>query len=170
MKKLLCLAAVAVVASPASALAAPTPSAANTTNAAKVCKLVKSTAGATAFTALIASQNPGTKVTANNAYGKCVSAAAKKDAAQEKTAKTNANSACKAMSKEQLAAAGFGDKPNAFGKCVSAKAKATKADADKVEVAKARTTANAAKECKKEGVKGRAFGKCVSAKAQAQND
>ncbi|MDQ3632874.1 MAG: hypothetical protein M3417_16715 [Actinomycetota bacterium] len=170
MKNLLCLAAVAAVAAPASALAASTPSDANKTNAAKVCKLMKSTAGTTAFTAMIASQNPGTKVTAKNAYGKCVSAAAKKDAAQEKAAKTNANSECKAMTKEQLAAAGFGTKPNAFGKCVSSKAKADKADADEAEVAQARTTANAAKQCKAEKATGRAFGKCVSAKAQAQND
>jgi hypothetical protein len=74
------------------------------------------------------------------------------------------------MTKEQLQTAGFGDKPNAYGKCVSAKAKSDKADADKTEVAQARTTANAAKQCKAKGLKGKAFGKCVSTTAKAQND
>ncbi len=170
MRKLLCIAAVAAVAVPASALA-EAPSSAHPTNAAKVCKAMK-TAAATpeAFTALIALQNPGTKVTAKNAYGKCVSAATKNDAAQEKTARSSARSACKAMTKEQLMAAGFGDKPNAFGKCVSSKAKANKAEGDEAEIAKARKTANAAKRCKAKGLTGRAFGKCVSETAKAQND
>lgn len=162
MKKLLCLAAVAAVGLPASALAAGPPSHA-TDNPAKVCKAKRTAAGdSAAFTALIVSENPGAKVTARNAYGKCVSAAARKDAEQRKTAKTNAAKQCKAE----------GLKGRAFGTCVSTKAKAKKAAADQAELAKARARGNAAKQCKAEtpALKGRAFGQCVSTKAKAQND
>lgn len=141
-----------------------------TSNAAQVCKAERTAAGsAEAFRMLIAERNKGTKVTASNAFGKCVSGARKKDAAQTKTAKSSANAECKAMSQEQLAAQ-YGKKRNAFGKCVSDKASSKKAAADAAEVTQARKVGNAAKQCKAKGLKGRKFGACVSSTAKAQND
>jgi hypothetical protein len=59
----------------------------------------------------------------------------------------------------------FGTKKNAYGKCVSQTAKQTATeDAAQAKAAKA----NAAKECKAEGLKGREYGKCVSTKAKAK--
>ena len=110
--------ALGVMTIPAAATAAETPATTAQTNGAKVCKAMQATTPAAAFTSLIASQNPGTKVTSSNAFGKCVSAAAKKDATQAKQAKNAARAACRAK------ADALGAKPNAFGKCVSAKAKA----------------------------------------------
>lgn len=169
LTKLATGAAMAAMALPTAAVAqtAPAPDAENKTNAAQTCKLMRGTGDASrsAFVALIASQNPGTKVTASNAFGKCVSAAAKKDARQEKTAKSNAAKDCKAQTPAP--------KGRAFGKCVSTKAKAKKAAADKAENEQARETLNAAKFCKAikpVAPKGRAFGKCVSERAKAQND
>ena len=166
--------ALGVMTIPAAATAAETPDTTAQTNGAKVCKTMQGTTPASraAFTLLIASQNPGTKVTSSNAFGKCVSAAAKKDATQAKQAKNAARAACRAK------ADAVGAKPNAFGKCVSAAAKAEKADADATEMTEARATASAAKTCKAEqdkpatfaakyGTNANAFGKCVSAKSKA---
>ena len=109
--------------------------------------------------------------TKKNAYGKCVSQTAKKnaaeDAAQAKEAKTNAAKECKAE----------GLKGREYGKCVSTKAKAEKAAADKEDEAQEDDRINAAKSCKtakkdtaafaaKWGTKKNAFGKCVSATAK----
>lgn len=171
MKKLLCMVAAAAVAAPAAAVAADTPATPTTpSNAAQVCKAERTAAGsAEAFRMLVAGRNTTVKVTTKNAYGKCVSAASKKDATQAKAAKTNANAVCKAMPDAQLAAE-YGTKANAFGKCVSGKAKAKHAAVDAAEVAKAKKTGNAAKLCKAQGLKGSKFGQCVSTTVKAQND
>lgn len=116
----------------------------------------------------------GTNGNKKNAFGKCVSSTAKKtateDAAQEKTAKSQAVEECRAVKTE-------GSK-NAFGKCVSEKAKAKKAAADKEDEAQEDDRINAAKTCKaakkadagafatKWGTKKNAYGKCVSATAK----
>ena len=166
MKKLLLAAALsAAVVAPSAALAQdPAPS--DFKNAAKYCKAFKTGSGAANFASMF-----GTK---KNAYGKCVSQTAKKnaaeDAAQEKAAKEAAREECRAVKTE-------GSK-NAFGKCVSAKAKAKKAAADKEDEAQEDDRINAAKSCKaakkagaaafgtKWGTKRNAFGKCVSATAK----
>ena len=165
MKKLLVAAALSAAAiSPAVATAAdPTP--ADSKNAAKYCKALRDAAGSTSFVSMF-----GTK---KNAYGKCVSQTAKKtateDAAQAKTAKSQAVEECRAAKTE-------GSK-NAFGKCVSEKAKAKKAAADKEDKAEEGDRVNAAKSCKTAkkdtakfaadyGTAKNAFGKCVSKTAK----
>jgi hypothetical protein len=165
MKKLLVAAALSVAAiSPAVASAAD-PAPADFKNAAQYCKALKSASGSTSFATMF-----GTK---KNAYGKCVSQTAKKtateDAAQQKTAKSQAVEECRAMKIE-------GSK-NAFGKCVSEKAKAKKAAADKEDEAQQDDRVDAADSCKQEkkdaekfaaayGSKKNAFGKCVSKTAK----
>ena len=166
MKKLLLAAALSVaVIAPATA-SAQDPNPADFKNAAKFCKEFRDGAGKANFATLF-----GTK---KNAYGKCVSTTAKKnaaeDAAQEKAAKEAAREECRAVKTK-------GSK-NAFGKCVSEKAKAKKAAADKEDEAQEDDRVNAAKSCKaakkddatafgtKWGTKKNAFGKCVSATAK----
>ena len=82
--------------------------------------------------------------TKKNAYGKCVSQTAKKDAAEDaeqaKQASAEAVEECRAVKTP-------GSK-NAFGKCVSEKAKAKKAAADKEDEAQEDDKINAAKTCK----------------------
>ena len=137
---------------PATAGAAEEPSPANYKNAAKYCKALKAASGDANFKAMFGG--------GNNAYGKCVSKAAKRDAKQEDQAKTNASKQCKAeaaQNPEEFKAAhggktfaefyGTGKKgSNAHGKCVSQKAKANKAEADKQE----KEDVNSAKECRAE--------------------
>ena len=117
-----------------------------------------------------------------NAFGKCISAAAKLE--KENTAE--AKSTCKAEQADPNFAASHGGKTfeqfygtnksgkNAYGKCVSGKAKA--ASKEDVE-----DRVNAAKTCKQwraaNGAdwapyagKKNGFGKCVSTQAKAQND
>ena len=164
MKKLLLVAALsAAVVAPTAALAQD-PAPADFKNAAKFCKEFRDGAGKANFVTMF-----GTK---KNAYGKCVSQTAKKnaaeDAAQEKAAKANAAKECKAE----------GLKGRAYGKCVSTTAKAMKAAADKEDEAQEDDRVNAAKSCKaakkesaeafgaKWGTKKNAFGKCVSATAK----
>ena len=171
---------------PASAVAAEEPSQANFKNAAKYCKAVKKAAGDANFKAMYGG--------GNNAYGKCVSKAAKKDATQEKQAKTNASKQCKTEAAADPAAfkAKYGtgkNGSNAHGKCVSQKAKANKAEADKEE----REDVNSAEACRAEQKQNpdefkaahggktfaefygtnkgnkNAFGKCVSTKSKAKN-
>jgi len=165
MKKFLVAAALSVAAiSPAVASAAD-PAPADFKNAAKYCKALKAASGSTSFATMF-----GTK---KNAHGKCVSQTAKKtateDAAQAKTAKSQAVEECRALKTE-------GSK-NAFGKCVSEKAKAKKAAADKEDEAQEDDRINAAKSCKSAkkdsatfaagfGTKKNAFGKCVSETAK----
>ena len=164
MKKLLLAAALsAAVVAPAAAMAQdPAPS--DFKNAAKYCKEFRDGAGKANFVTMF-----GTK---KNAYGKCVSQTAKKnaaeDAAQAKEAKSNAAKECKAE----------GLKGREYGKCVSTKAKAKKAAADKEDAAQETDRVNAAKSCKTAkkddaekfatdyGTRKNAFGKCVSKTAK----
>ena len=162
------------------------PSRENFKNAAKYCKALKKHAGDANFRSMFGG--------GKNAYGKCVSKAAKRDAKQEKQARTNASKECKAERAADPAAFktkyGTGKKgANAHGKCVSQKAKANKAEADRQE----KQDVNSAKECRAEqkqdpeefkaahggetfaefygtnkGNKN-AFGKCVSSKSKAKN-
>lgn len=164
MKKLLLAAALCVAAIAPAAASAQDPAPAK--NAAKFCKQLKAKSGGTNFASMF-----GTK---KNAYGKCVSQTAKKDAAedqsQEKQAKNDAVEECRAVKTP-------GSK-NAFGKCVSEKAKAKKAAADKEDEAQEDDKLNAAKTCKAAkkddadkfgtdfGTKKNAFGKCVSKTAK----
>ncbi len=171
---------------PATAGAAEEPSPANFKNAAKYCKALKKASGEANFRSMFGG--------GKNAYGKCVSKAAKRDAAQEKQAKTNASKECKA--EEAADPAAFRTKygtgkngANAHGKCVSQKAKQNKAEADKQE----NEDVNSAKACRAEQKQNpeefkaahggktfaefygtnkgnkNAFGKCVSSKSKAKN-
>ncbi len=171
---------------PTGAVAAEEPSQANFKNAAKYCKALKAASGDANFKAMFGG--------GNNAYGKCVSKAAKRDVKQEETAKTNASKQCKAEAAADQAAFnakyGTGKKgANAHGKCVSQKAKQNKTEADKQE----KQDVNSAEECRAEqsqkpedfkaahggktftefygtNENGKnAFGKCVSSKSKAKN-
>ena len=181
MRKLLVIAAVLAVAIVPAVASAADPSPSDFKNAAKYCKALKAASGSS-FASMF-----GTK---KNAYGKCVSSTAKKEAAkdekQEDTAKTNAAKECKAERDDAGFADAHGGKTfeqfygtnkngkNAYGKCVSTKAKQKKADADAKDKAKQKDLVNAAKQCKAAkkddpdafadayGSKRNAFGKCVS--------
>ena len=136
---------------PASA-GAEEPSPANFKNAAKYCKALRTAAGDANFKAMFGGKS--------NAYGKCVSKAAKRDQKQEATAKSNASKECKAeaaQNPDEFKAAhggktfaefyGTGKKgSNAHGKCVSQKAKQNKAEADKQE----KEDVNSAEACRAE--------------------
>ena len=168
------------------AAGAQEPSPTNEKNAAKYCKALRAASGDANFKAMFGGKS--------NAYGKCVSKAAKRDQKQEATAKTNASKQCKAEEAADPAAFkakyGTGNGKNAHGKCVSQKAKENKAAADKQEA----EDVNSAKACRaeqkqnpdefkaahggktfaefygtNEGNKN-AFGKCVSTKSKAKND
>jgi len=169
MKKLLVAAAVSAAAIAPVAANAADPVRSDFKNAAKFCKAFKAEAGSNNFASMF-----GTK---KNAYGKCVSTTAKKnaneDGSQEKAAKSNAAKECKA----ELGDSRKGGK-NAYGKCVSTKAKAKKAAADKEDKAEKKDRINAAQTCKAAkqdnadkfatdfGAKKNAFGKCVSKTAK----
>ena len=195
MKKHLALGAAIAAAAvfPTTALADTT--AANKTNASKQCKTMQAGQTKAQFASTITALTKSTKVTERNAFGKCVSFFAKQDAKQDATAKSSANSECKAQqakSDADFAAQhsndgndanntfatfyGTGKGKNAFGKCVSSKAKEQKDEADAKDVKEAKAVSNAAKECKKPGATAafgtgkNAFGKCVSAKSKAKND
>lgn len=184
MKKLLlaCAMSAAAIAPAAASAADPAPS--DFKNAAKYCKALKAASGSS-FASMF-----GTK---KNAYGKCVSSTAKKqaneDATQEKAAKTNAAKECKAERDDAGFAAAHGGKTfeqfygtgngkNAHGKCVSQKAKQHKTDADAEDKAQQKDRLNAAKTCKAAkqsdpaqftedyGSRRNAFGKCVSRTAK----
>ena len=163
MKKLLLAAALSAAVVAPSAAMAQDPAPSDFKNAAKYCKEFRDGSGKANFVTMF-----GTK---KNAYGKCVSQTAKKnaaeDAAQAKEAKTNAAKECKAE----------GLKGREYGKCVSTKAKAEKAAADKEDEAQEDDRINAAKSCKTEkkdaekfaaayGTGKNAFGKCVSKTAK----
>jgi hypothetical protein len=164
MKKLLLAAALSTAIIAPAAASAQDP--ATSKNAAKYCKELRSASGGANFVSMF-----GTK---KNAYGKCVSQTAKKDAAEDaaqaKQAKIDAREECRALKTP-------GSK-NAFGKCVSEKAKAKKAAADKEDKAEKKDRVNAAQTCKaakKEdavkfaadfGAKKKAYGKCVSKTAK----
>jgi hypothetical protein len=150
------------------------PDPANFKNAAKYCKALRAAAGESNFKAMFGGKS--------NAYGKCVSKAARRDAKQEDQAKSNASKECKA--EEAADPAAFKTKygtgkngKNAHGKCVSQKAKQNKAAADKREA----EDVNSAEECRAERKQDpeafadkygtnendkNAFGKCVSKKSK----
>ncbi|HEX8066187.1 MAG TPA: hypothetical protein VF520_06650 [Thermoleophilaceae bacterium] len=184
MTRNITIAAVAcgLLALPASALAADEPSPDNFKNAAKYCKALKKAAGEDNFKAMFGGKK--------NAYGKCVSKAARRDAKQEDQAHASAAKQCKAeqaMSDEDFKAAHGGktfaelygtnkNGKNAYGKCVSQHAKQDKAEAD----AKEQENVSSAKECRTEQKADpaafaqkygkndndrNAFGKCVSQKS-----
>jgi hypothetical protein len=166
--------------------AAEDPSPANFKNAAKYCKALRAAAGDANFKAMFGGKK--------NAYGKCVSKAARRDQKQEDTARANASKQCKA--EEAADPAAFKTKygtgkngSNAHGKCVSQKAKENKAAADKQE----KQDVNSAQECRAEKNQNpdefkaahggktfaefygtnendkNAFGKCVSTKSKEKN-
>ena len=188
MKKLLlaCALSAAVIAPAAASAQAPAPS--DFKNAAEYCKALRTASGTTNFATMF-----GTTANKKNAFGKCVSSTAKKqaseDAEQEKAAKTNAAKQCKAerddanfssahggQTFEQVY--GTGNGKNAYGKCVSQMAKQNKAAADAEDEAREDDSLNAAKTCRaarkadaakfeKDYGSGRnAFGKCVSRTAR----
>ena len=134
-----------------STAAAEDPSPTNFKNAAKYCKALRAAAGDANFKAMFGGKS--------NAYGKCVSKAAKRDQKQETTARSNASKECKAeaaQNPDEFKAAhngetfaefyGTGNNKNAHGKCVSQKAKANKAEADKQE----KEDVNSAQACRAE--------------------
>jgi hypothetical protein len=166
MKKLLIAAALSAVVIAPAAASAQDPNPADFKNAAKFCKEFRDGASKANFVTMF-----GTK---KNAYGKCVSQTAKKNAAEDaKQAKQ-----ARAEAVEECRAVKTAGSKNAFGKCVSEKAKAKKAAADKEDEAQEDDTLNAAQTCKKAkkddaaafavkwGSKKNAFGKCVSATAK----
>jgi hypothetical protein len=171
MKKIL-IAAIAALAVPASAVASD--AAPTAKEAAKAsCKTQRAQMGDKTFKATYGA----------NAFGKCISAAAK----VEKAIQAEARSDCKAEQADPNFAAAHGGKTfaqtygtgkagkNAYGKCVSSKAKAASKAVTKNKV-------NAAKTCKAQksgdpsgfatqwGTAKNAFGKCVSTTAKAKND
>jgi hypothetical protein len=175
MKRIAIAAAAAALTLPSAALAQDSTT---QTNASKTCKSQRTAMGAQAFKDLY-----GTNKNKSNAFGKCVSKAAK----AEQTATTKAKSTCKTEQDDPNFAANHGGKTfaqfygtnkngkNAYGKCVSSKAKAQTTEESKA-------TVNAAKTCKAERKslgtaafnqkygtnknKKNAFGKCVSAHAK----
>jgi hypothetical protein len=111
-------------------------------------------------------------------FGHCVSAKARDEAAEHKSAKSTAARTCKAErgttseSRKAFEAkyGTNGKKANAMGKCVSAAAKAREDEADAADRAAADKRKQAAKRCARErtdsrtafAAKYRTFGKCVS--------
>jgi hypothetical protein len=177
------MALVAVLAVPAAAVAQE-PTRTDKTNAAKECKALLKAAGSKANLA----STLGLKVNKNakNAYGKCVSKLAREEAAERKSAQSNASKDCKAeaaMTDDQFKADpahqgktfaefyGAKNAKSAHGKCVSTKAKQNKTEADQ----KDQDRVSASKFCKGEQSKPefkttyRNFGACVSKKAHELN-
>jgi hypothetical protein len=150
-------------------------------NASKECKALRTAAGKANFNAQY-----GKNKNDRNAFGKCVSAKAKDEAAENKAANSNASKDCKAeqaMTDDQFKADpahggktfaefyGAKNANSAHGKCVSTKAKQTKADADQQD----KDEVSASKFCKGEQSKPdfkttyKNFGACVSKKAHELN-
>ena len=169
-KTFLIAGAIAALAIPASALAEDAGPTA-TESASAACKVLRSAppAGLGAETFKL---TYGTNKNKSNAFGKCVSARAKTEAA----IKSNASKDCDTEEAADPAAfkAKYGtgkNGSNAHGKCVSGKRKTAAKAATK-------NTVNAAKACKAERAADPAafkaayknFGKCVSTKAKAKND
>jgi hypothetical protein len=141
-------------------------------NPAQTCRAQRTLLGTAAF-----DKTYGKNANDKNAWGKCVSAVAKAQSANE----VNASTACKAEQSDANFAANHGGKTfaqfygtnadlsNAFGKCVSTKAQAASG-------AQSQATVSAAKACATEQSAGAAafttkygtFGKCVSFKASGK--
>jgi hypothetical protein len=166
---------------PAGASAAPQPDNADKRAAKAECKTLRGGTDATREAFL----------TLHRSFGACVSAKAREEAREEKTAHTNAAWECK-EERESLGVEPFRDSygmndndRNAFGKCVSEKAKAKEAAADERDQQQAKAFKKAAKGCAAEREAGaqafrttygtenvdykNAFGKCVSRKVR-END
>jgi hypothetical protein len=178
---------------PVSARAGEGTSAADRQNASQECRFERGTTAATreAFAAKY-----GTNDNKANAFGRCVSKAAREESTQRAEAKTGASQACRTeqgTTEESKAAFALkygtnGNGKNAFGKCVSAKARELKQQADAEDHKDAAARKSAAKQCNDErgttaasraafttkygtGSKGRnAFGKCVSKLAKTLSD
>jgi len=177
MRRIILLAAVAVIAVPAFALAA---GGSATKSAQSQCRAERAAMGTAVFKLTY-----GTNHNRSNAFGKCVSAHAKTNTKIEATAKQNASTQCTTERAADPAAFAlkYGTNKNgknAFGKCVSQKAKAL---ANAQEKSTQTAEINAAKQCKAERAAGpaafalkygtnhnrrNAFGKCVSKLAKQQ--
>jgi hypothetical protein len=166
MRKLILVLFTAALSLPALAVAGSPPSAADTSAAQKQCASMR-----TAMTAPVFKASFGTNANKSNAFGKCVSARASKNAANRAAAASQCTSA------QQADPAGFaskyGDGPhhkNAFVRCVHQVTQ-------QLNAAQVKATINAAKQCSSErkadpaafrtkyGGKN-AFGKCVSSKVK----
>jgi hypothetical protein len=170
MRKLITLAALALVALPAAAAAQTSPP--PTQNAAQLCRAERQAMGEQVF-----KMTYGTNANRSNAFGRCVS----KKNREANAARTNASERCRAE-REQLGEAAFNAKygrnrndRNAFGKCVSQHAQAE-------QQANQQATLRAARACRAErqsmGAAAfnakygtnrndrNAFGKCVSQRAR----
>ena len=189
MKKVAMLVGTLGVLAAPGAVQAQTPTGQDKTNAARECRTERGTTDATreAFKA-----RHGTNANKSNAFGKCVSKRAREEAAERKSARSNASKQCDAERGDTAETqAAFAEKygttkndKNAFGKCVSQKAAENKAKADAADAAASAARRNAAKICDEErgetaetraafktkyGTnknKSNAFGKCVSKKAK----
>ena len=163
MKRLMIVGVLVAAATAPGATAVATPSNGDARNAAKECKALRTASGTANFNAMFGGKK--------NAFGKCVSQAARRDEQQREAAAKNAAKECKALRDADPQA--FKDQYKTLGKCVSEKAREGKAAADEADAARV----NAAKKCKAErksdpegfaqryGTKRNAFGKCVSATA-----
>ncbi|HUZ15931.1 MAG TPA: hypothetical protein VMU72_07095 [Gaiellaceae bacterium] len=140
-------------------------------NPAQMCRSIRSQLG----TALFA-KTYGKNANDHNAFGKCVSATAKSQVANE----VSASSSCRSQQSDSTFAVNHGGKTfeqyygtnadgsNAFGKCVSSTAQASSR-------AQGKAVVNAARSCQSEQKADPAafkskygtFGKCVSSKAKA---
>ena len=181
MKRLLIVAALALLVVPATSFAGP--SGQDRENAARACRALRASMGLELFRTTYGTVQSNRK----NAFGRCVSMWTR----AEHQNRLSARAECQAEKADPNFAAShdgksfdefYGTGPNhrnAWGRCVSSKAKASSDEARQ-------DTMNAARECKAERNEigpaefrakyGRndsdrnAFGKCVSALAKAQND
>jgi hypothetical protein len=188
MKKLLTIGCAALAClAPAAASAKDHPA---KTSASKFCKQLAAASGgkhSETYAAAVRTLFPDArKVTARNAYGKCVSAKTRENETETAQAAQQAQKNAAKTCKEQRSTdpAGFatqwGSKKNAYGKCVSATARAQQQQAQDAQQAEDASTLNAAKTCKAQrksdpsgfatqwGTRRNAFGKCVSATAKRE--
>jgi hypothetical protein len=192
MRKTLIIAGVAgTLLLPAAAQASDTPTGTDTANATQECRFER---GATAATREAFAARYGTNHNRANAFGKCVSAKARDEAAERDSAATGASQACRTErgttpASEAAFALKYGTNKNgknAFGKCVSQQAKAAKDAADQKDRQADTKRKSAAKQCadergttvasraaftKKYGTTAsgsNAFGRCVSKVAKAR--
>ncbi len=152
MRKIMIFAGVlGALALPAAAQAGPT----DRQNAAQECRFER---GTTAATREAFALKYGTNDSKTNAFGKCVSKAAREEGLQQAKAKTGAPQACRteqgttAESKAAFAQkyGTNGKGKNAFGKCVSTKARELKQQADSQDRKDAIARKSAAKQCDEE--------------------
>jgi hypothetical protein len=158
MKKLLTLCALLCVAALPAIASAVEPTRADFRSAAKYCKAYKANAGVNNFVSVFGPRK--------NAYGKCVSrtanATATENAAQLKTAQSEAKQQCKREQADPNFASTHGDQTfnayygtndndkNAYGKCRSKLAHDLKAAADAQDKVEAADDVEAANTCRQE--------------------